>query len=219
MPFPPHEAPISSRPEPEPFDGSVQALVFERHAALRIGYGLLLHRQPWIASCLLVEERAEAVQAAGRAKPDLAIVDISDVGPFIDAQLAPLQDAHPGMALVLSTRNFTPQRAPLGRWATAPLLTPESSPEEIVDAVRGALIEEPPAPSLTPAANTTPGLLSDREREVLTLLCTGATNREIAAAMHLSAETVKKHAATLYRKLGVRNRTEAAQCAPSLLLT
>jgi DNA-binding NarL/FixJ family response regulator len=58
--------------------------------------------------------------------------------------------------------------------------------------------------------------LSAREREVLLLLTTGATNREIAEALHVSAETVKKHAAALYRKLGVRNRTEAAQLAPEL---
>ena len=52
---------------------------------------------------------------------------------------------------------------------------------------------------------------------VLALLCTGATNREIAAAMHVGTETVKKHAGALYRKLGVRNRTEAAQRAATLL--
>lgn len=59
--------------------------------------------------------------------------------------------------------------------------------------------------------------LSEREREVLALLCTGATNREIAAAMQVGTKTVKKHAGTLYRKLGVRNRTEAAQRAATLL--
>ena len=58
--------------------------------------------------------------------------------------------------------------------------------------------------------------LSAREHDVLMLLTTGATNREIAEALHVSAETVKKHAAALYRKLGVRNRTEAAQLAPEI---
>ena len=59
--------------------------------------------------------------------------------------------------------------------------------------------------------------LSEREREVLSLLCTGATNREIAAAMEVGIETVKKHAGALYRKLGVRNRTEAVQRASHFL--
>jgi two-component system response regulator DesR len=48
---------------------------------------------------------------------------------------------------------------------------------------------------------------------VLELLATGATNREIAAQLHLGPDSVKKHAAALYRKLGVRNRTEAVQQA------
>ena len=59
--------------------------------------------------------------------------------------------------------------------------------------------------------------LSEREREVLALLCTGATNHEIAAAMNVGIETVKKHAGAVYRKLGVRNRTEAAQRAATVL--
>lgn len=58
--------------------------------------------------------------------------------------------------------------------------------------------------------------LSAREQEVLALLCTGATNREIAAALHVGLETVKKHARSLYRKLGARNRTEAARRATEL---
>lgn len=52
---------------------------------------------------------------------------------------------------------------------------------------------------------------------MLALLSTGATNREIAEVMHVGTETVKKHAHALYRKLGVRNRTEAAQRASDLL--
>jgi DNA-binding NarL/FixJ family response regulator len=203
---------------PAALGGSVQVLVFERHAASRIGYGLLLRRQPWIASCLLADERDDAVAIARRTKPDVALIDISDVGPFVAAHIAPLREAHPGMAVVLSTRDCGPQRAPLGAFAGAPLLTAESSSEEVVQAVRSALIEDTSTTAAASAVSATGGaLLSEREREVLALLCTGATNREIAAAMHVSAETVKKHAATLYRKLGVRNRTEAAQRAPELL--
>ena len=58
-----------------------------------------------------------------------------------------------------------------------------------------------------------------REREVLGLLATGATNREIAAQLHLSPHTVKEHTSALYRKLEVRNRAEAVQRAERLGLT
>ena len=59
--------------------------------------------------------------------------------------------------------------------------------------------------------------LSDREREILLLLGTGKTNREIAERLHLGPDSVKKSATALYRKLGVRNRTEAAQRAVTVL--
>ena len=58
--------------------------------------------------------------------------------------------------------------------------------------------------------------LSERERAVLELMASGSTNPEIAEALHLSKHTVKEHTSGVYRKLGVRNRTEAVQKAQRL---
>jgi len=58
--------------------------------------------------------------------------------------------------------------------------------------------------------------LSDRERAVLELMASGATNPEIADALHLSKHTIKEHTSAVFRKLGVRNRTEAVQRAQRL---
>jgi len=54
-------------------------------------------------------------------------------------------------------------------------------------------------------------LLRVREREVLRLLSEGMTDREIAAGLAISPRTVESHVGSLLRKLGVRNRAEAAQ--------
>jgi LuxR family maltose regulon positive regulatory protein len=59
------------------------------------------------------------------------------------------------------------------------------------------------------SADTPLETLSDREREVLGLLAAGLTNREIAAALFISPETVKKHTGGIYAKLDVGNRTAA----------
>ena len=195
-------------------DGSIQALVVDRHALTRIGLGVLLHRQPWVSRCLLAGDRDEAIALAERHRPDVAVVDVSDVGPFVSSYLAPLRTARPAMPLVLCTQCAPGSRAKLLAAAGAGLLTADASVQEVLGAVRAALIaEQVPVELGAERADQ----LSEREREVLTLLCTGATNREIAAAMNVGTETVKKHAGALYRKLGVRNRTEAARRATTLL--
>ncbi len=61
-----------------------------------------------------------------------------------------------------------------------------------------------------------PEPLSLREQEVLQLIAAGLTNREIAAQLVVSPETVKKHTGSIYGKLGVRSRTEAAARAREL---
>jgi DNA-binding NarL/FixJ family response regulator len=60
-------------------------------------------------------------------------------------------------------------------------------------------------------------MLTERERQLLTLISTGATNREIAGHLHLGPDAVKKNASALYRKLGVRNHTGAARLASQVL--
>jgi DNA-binding NarL/FixJ family response regulator len=52
--------------------------------------------------------------------------------------------------------------------------------------------------------------LTPRELEVLAILTAGKTNREIAAELSMSVGTVKSHLSSIYAKLGVWNRTEAA---------
>jgi LuxR family maltose regulon positive regulatory protein len=58
--------------------------------------------------------------------------------------------------------------------------------------------------------------ISEREREVLRLLSTGTHNREIAAKLFVSVDTVKSHLKHVYNKLGVHTRTEAVERAREL---
>jgi DNA-binding CsgD family transcriptional regulator len=98
---------------------------------------------------------------------------------------------------------------------------------------RGALGEHPPRrrpasgelaggpreggteePRTQPVPLTDP--LSEREREVLGLLASGKTNREVAAELYVSPGTVKAHVASIYRKLGAHNRAEMLKKARTL---
>lgn len=72
----------------------------------------------------------------------------------------------------------------------------------------------------SPPPDIPPGFeaLTPREREVLTLIGQGASNREIAQALFLSEGTVKNHVTNLLSRLGLRDRTQAALLAVSLAL-
>jgi DNA-binding NarL/FixJ family response regulator len=65
------------------------------------------------------------------------------------------------------------------------------------------------------ARRDTSGGITPRERDVFTQLATGATNKEIATVLGLTAKTVTHHCPAICRKLGVQSRAEATACALS----
>jgi DNA-binding NarL/FixJ family response regulator len=65
-----------------------------------------------------------------------------------------------------------------------------------------------PAPAPDPAAE-----LTVRERQVLLCITEGKSNKDISSALFISLETVKSHTKSIFRKLGVKNRVEAARKA------
>jgi DNA-binding NarL/FixJ family response regulator len=197
-------------------DSSVRAIVIDAHAPSRVGLAALLDEQPWIERCLLASGSEESVTLTRRHRPDVALLDISQTGPFAAAITAQIRDAHPGVQILLTSRCRTSPGAPPATLGAVGFLPAGVSGEEVVDAVRAAVLSAEPLdlPVLEPAAELE---LSDREREILMLLATGATNREIGARLHLGPDSIKKSATVLYRKLGVRNRTEAARQAELVL--
>ncbi len=75
-----------------------------------------------------------------------------------------------------------------------------------------------PAPQSSAASSALVASISRREQEVLRLLATGASNREIADALVIELPTVKKHVSNLLGKLGVSSRTQAIVRARTLSL-
>ncbi|MCW2980454.1 MAG: two component transcriptional regulator, LuxR family [Solirubrobacterales bacterium] len=195
---------------------SVRAIVIDAHAPSRIGLAALLDEQPWIDRCLLAADSTESVTLTRRHHPDVAILDVSQTGPFAASITGAIRGAHPGVQILLISRCRTTLGAPPASVGAIGFLPAGVSGEDVVAAVRAAVLSGEP---LEPAIASPAGALelSDREREILVLLGTGATNREIAARLYVGPDSVKKTATMLYRKLGVRNRTEAAQRAATVL--
>ena len=80
----------------------------------------------------------------------------------------------------------------------------------VVDAPSAGSSAEPMPPTVEPVAG---GGLTPRERQVLGLLARGLRNKEIAAELGLSPKSVMHHTGSIYRRLGVRSRTEAVATA------
>jgi DNA-binding NarL/FixJ family response regulator len=70
-----------------------------------------------------------------------------------------------------------------------------------------ALLRQQQETAVSPPINL--NILTRREREILTLLGEGLSNKSIAAQLYLSVRTVEGHIANLYSKLGIHSRTEA----------
>ncbi len=74
----------------------------------------------------------------------------------------------------------------------------------------------PVGPTISTRGQALPEALSERELEVLRLVASGRSNREIARELYVSLGTVKTHINNTYRKLGVNSRTRAVARARDL---
>jgi DNA-binding CsgD family transcriptional regulator len=92
-------------------------------------------------------------------------------------------------------------------------------PESLAEADEGHLLSSRFGREALPTILTEADVLklTKRQREVLSLLARGLSNKEIARALAIAEATTKIHLAAILRVLGVRNRTEAAYKAASLI--
>ena len=194
----------------------VRLLVVDDHEVVHWGLRSVLGAAPWVARCLAAHDGAEALELARRYQPQVAIVDLfvgTESGPDISQRLRVVS---PGTRVLFISGAGRISTAAARAAGAAGFISKDWPAEEIVHAVRrvaeGGVVFET-------AEASSPGGLSAREREVLELMATGATNSEIAAQLFLSPHTVKEHASALYRKLGVRNRAEAVQRGQRMGLT
>jgi DNA-binding NarL/FixJ family response regulator len=191
----------------------IRVLVVDDHDVVQWGFRLLLERQPWVERCLAARDGDEALELIGEAKPHVALVDLF-LGPHSGADIcSELRAASPRTKILLISGAGRISPAAARAAGASGFVSKDWGAPDVLKAIRmvglGMDVFEPapPAPDAT---------LSEREREVVTLIAAGSTNREIAEELYLSPHTVKEYTSGLYRKLGVRNRAEAVKRAQSL---
>ncbi|HWE34381.1 MAG TPA: response regulator transcription factor [Solirubrobacteraceae bacterium] len=191
----------------------LRVLVVDDHEVVHWGFRLMLSQQDWVERCVSASSGDEAIELARRYRPHVALVDLF-IGEESGAEICErLRAAEPSVRVLLfsGAGEISP---PAARAAGASGFAYKDWPaRKIASAVRAVGLGQ----SVFEHHVQTGALgLSERERSVLELMASGSTNPEIAAQLHLSKHTVKEHTSSLYRKLGVRNRTEAVQRAQRL---
>ena len=208
-------------------EAPLRVMLVDDHALVRSAIRQALQA----ADIDVVGEAASAEDALAMApmlRPDLLLLDIDLPGLSGIEAVRELAPRLPDTKIVMLTVS-TDRRDLLGaiRHGAYGYLTKDLSGEALLRAVRGirhgdlpmsrahaATVVEHLQRSVRggpPEGDEVNQLLSARESEVLRLLAEGLTDREIAGALAISPRTVESHVSSLLRKLGVRNRAEAAQ--------
>ena len=214
----------------------IRALLVDDQALFREGLRTLLDLQVDIEVVGEAKDGREAIELVARTAPDVVLMDMQM--PVLDGVAATrdIRAKHPNTQVIVLTTFDDDEYVFEGLRAGAvgyllKDVTSDRLAEAIRSAARGESFLEPSvaakvvaeftrladAPLLRERANhTLVEPLSNREFEILHLVATGASNKEIAATLVITEGTVKNHVTNILGKLGVRDRTQAALKAKEL---
>lgn len=193
----------------------IRILIVDDHPAIRRGLVATLEPEPDFEIVGTAATAIEAVEMHRQQRPDITLMDLamerSTSG--IDA-ISEIRQEAPGARIIVFSALHGDEdiyRA-LHRGAIT-FLSKGTPDDELVRTIRevhngGRPI--PPEVARTLVDRLTWTALSPREVEVVKLVADGLRNKEIAAALHISEETVQGHMKNILSKLGVNDRTRAA---------
>lgn len=194
----------------------IRVLLAEDQAMVRGALAALLALEKDIDIVSEASRGDEVVPAALATTPDVALLDIEMPGGDGLTAAAVLAEKLPSCRVIILTtfgRAGYLRRA-MESGATGFLLK-DAPPEELASAIRraveGEIVVDPVLASQALSEGVSP--LTEREREVLVASRNGATIREVAGKLYLSEGTVRNYLSTAIKKLGTRNRAEAARMA------
>lgn len=201
----------------------MKVVIADDHGIVRDGVRMRLELFPEIQVVGEARDGAEAVEEAAEKSPDVILMDVRMPGVDGIEATKTIRQNFPGTVVVVLTtyddRDLV--RAALDAGASGYLLKTASA-QEIVDAMNNARdgkvsLHPDAATALVEAMSELPPAeqfgLSPREVDVLGNLCQGKSNKEIAAALHISPLTVKTHLQSIFAKLGANDRSQAVAIA------
>ena len=206
---------------------AIRLLIVDDHEVVRLGLRTLLSDEPDLEIVAEAGSGEEALRKAAAEKPDIAIVDIQLPGRSGIEVCKEIRQKYPSTKVVILTSHagetFLEQAMRAG---ASGYVLKQVGNEELIHAIRAAYRGEMGLDSRTAASVVSRFLemeksvdqsafkdLSLREREVLTLVAEGDSNKEIGAKLNLTEITVRNYVSNILNKLQLRNRIELAKYA------
>jgi two-component system response regulator DesR len=207
-------APVSEvRPVVEDRCQLQRVLVVDEYELVQAGLRAVLVNEPWVASCLVASSAEMAWQVARRHHPQLVLVSTSLGGRSGLELCRAFKERMPYVRVVLMSGEGRVSAA-LASLHGAVAFLPKQMPTAVIAAAVKRVAEGARVFPKDSVPTAVP--LSKRELDGLQHLTSGLSNPEVAASLNLSRHTVKQHTSAVYRKLGVRNRAQAASRAQEL---
>lgn len=204
----------------------LRILLADDHVTMRHGLKLLIDSQVDMKVVSEASDGQTAIASAAVLKPDVVVMDISMPGMNGLAATRALRQQQPAIAIVTLTRHSDDAYVQeLLRAGVSGYVLKQSAPNELLQAIRAAARGGQYLDSTLTARVTAQvigradrvrkrgGTLSDRESDVLRLIASGYSNKEIASQLSLSVKTVEAHKANAMRKLGLAGRIDIVNYA------
>lgn len=202
----------------------VRVLIVDDQPLVRQGLLAVLQDQNAIRIVGEASNGADAVRLAARLMPDVVLMDLNMPGMGGLDATRQLCATHPGMrVIVLTVYDEDDALFEALRSGASGFILKDAPTAKLVEAVRevaagrallspqitAALIQEfVRRPAMSKSSATQSVGLTQREGNVLELLVQGLSNEEIAQRLVLGESTIKSHVQNLYRKIGVRDRSQ-----------
>jgi two-component system, NarL family, invasion response regulator UvrY len=202
----------------------IKVLIADDHNLVRQGLKRILLDTEWISSVDEAKDSQEAVSKASRLDYDVVLLDISFPGRSGIDTLKQLKCLKPKLPVLILSMHPEEQYAVRSiRAGASGYLTKESAPEQLIEAVRkvasgrkyitASLAERLASGIEEHSGEPLHKSLSDREYQVMCMIASGKTVKEVGETLDLSVKTISTHRTRILRKMNLKNNAQLTHYA------
>lgn len=192
----------------------IRVMLVDDHPAFRKGMAALIESEPDLRVVAETGDGGKALEIYRQSRPDVVLMDLRLPGMGgVEAIIAIRKEFPDARVIVLTTFDTDEDIFRAIQSGAKSYLLKDTPEDELAETIRAVYAGKETLTGKVAerlAARKQRADLSQRETEVLSLLTKGRSNKEISSSLFITEDTVKAHLKTLFIKLNVKDRTEAA---------